>query len=162
MVAHIGDFGLAKLLPFKPHQNSSIGIRGTTGYAAPEYGVGNEMTKQGDVYSFGILLLEMITGRRPTDPVFQEGLNLHGHVKTALPDRVMEIIEPLILPTRKEAANGYEGRKLKRLEEAMISLARIGLACSMESPGERMNMSNVLHELQRINDILQNSESSSV
>ncbi|KAK1409323.1 hypothetical protein QVD17_35849 [Tagetes erecta] len=157
MVAHIGDFGLAKFLPLKPHQNSSIGIRGTTGYVAPEYGVGNEMTKEGDVYSFGILLLEMITGRRPTDSIFQDGLNLHGYVNMALPDRLTEIIEPGLLSTHMGDGNGYEGRKLKRLEEGMISLARIGLACSMESPGERMNTCNMVHELQRINKILQNN-----
>ncbi|KAK1409319.1 hypothetical protein QVD17_35845 [Tagetes erecta] len=160
MVAHIGDFGLAKFLPLKPNKSSSIGIRGTTGYAAPEYGVGNEMTKEGDIYSFGIVLLEMIIGRRPTDPSFQEGLNLHGYVKMALPDRLMETIEPALLSTHIQAANGYsrdEARTLKRLEEGMISLARIGLACSMESPRERMNTSNIIHELCRINTILQNN-----
>ncbi|KAI3799976.1 hypothetical protein L1987_35282 [Smallanthus sonchifolius] len=163
MVAHIGDFGLAKFLPLKPHQSSSIGIRGTAGYAAPEYGVGNEMTKEGDIYSFGILLLEMMTGRRPTDPIFQEGLNLHGYVKLALPDGLMEIIEPTLLSIHMEAANmnhGYsrdEARKLKRLEEGMISLARIGLACSMESPTERMNTSNMVHELQRTYEIFHNN-----
>ncbi|KAK1409338.1 hypothetical protein QVD17_35864 [Tagetes erecta] len=160
MVAHVGDFGLAKFLPLKPHQSSSIGIRGTTGYAAPEYGVGNEMTKEGDIYSFGIVLLEMITGRRPTDSIFQDGLNLHDYVKMALPDRPMEIIEPGLLSTHMEATNGYnmdEAIRLKRLEEGMISLARIGLACSMESPGERMNTSNMLHELHRIREIVLNN-----
>ncbi|KAK1409321.1 hypothetical protein QVD17_35847 [Tagetes erecta] len=160
MVAHIGDFGLAKFLPLRPHQSSSIGIRGTTGYAAPEYGVGNEMTKEGDIYSFGIVLLEMITGRRPTDPIFQEGLNLHGYVKMVLPDRLMETIEPTLLSTHMEVANGYsrdEATNLKRLEEGLISLARIGLACSMESPGERMNTSSMVHELHQINKILQNN-----
>ncbi|KAK1409336.1 hypothetical protein QVD17_35862 [Tagetes erecta] len=154
MVAHIGDFGLAKFLPLKPHQSSSIGIRGTTGYAAPEYGVGNEMTKEGDIYSFGILLLEMITGRRPTDSIFHEGLNLHGFVKMALPDRVMEITEPTLLLTHEELIEDKNGRNLKRLEEGVISLARIGLACSMESPRQRMNTSNMIHELHRINEIV--------
>ncbi|KAK1409262.1 hypothetical protein QVD17_35788 [Tagetes erecta] len=123
------------------------------------------MTKEGDIYSFGILLLEMITGRRPTDPIFQEGLNLHVYVQIASPDRLMEIIEPALLPTYDEHTedetmnHGYsqdEARKLKRLEEGMISLARIGLACAMESPRERMNTSHIVHELHCINEILQN------
>ncbi|KAI3809133.1 hypothetical protein L1987_25103 [Smallanthus sonchifolius] len=163
MVAHISDFGLAKLLPLKPHESSSIGIRGTIGYAAPEYGLGSEMTKEGDIYSFGILLLEMMTGKRPTDQIFQEGLNLHDYVKMASPDRFMEIIEPTLLHALEEemqAANtnrGYsedEAKKWKRLEDGMISLGRIGLVCSMESPRERMDTSKIIHELHHINGIL--------
>ncbi|KAI3519805.1 hypothetical protein L1887_09021 [Cichorium endivia] len=161
MVAHIGDFGLTKFLPLKPHQSSSIGVRGTVGYAAPEYGLGSEMTKEGDIYSFGILLLEMMTGKRPIDPIFQEGLNLHGYVMMALPDRLMEIIEPALLAVYEEqieAANvgrdnndDDEARKRQRLEDCMISLARIGLACSVESPSERINTSKTIYELRRIN-----------
>ncbi|KAK1409333.1 hypothetical protein QVD17_35859 [Tagetes erecta] len=92
----------------------------------------------------------MITGRRPTDSIFQEGLNLHGYVHMALPDRLMEIIEPMLVSTYMEAANGFnreEERRLKRLEDGMNTLARIGLGCSMESPGERMSTSSILNEL---------------
>jgi serine/threonine protein kinase len=118
-----------------------------------EYGLGGEMTKEGDIYSFGILLLEMITGKRPTDGIFQEGLNLHGYVMMALPDRLMEIIEPTLLSTIEEEMEGAnvnhedESRKWERLEESMILLARIGLACSLESPKERMNSSKIIQEL---------------
>ncbi|KAL4576164.1 hypothetical protein LXL04_012253 [Taraxacum kok-saghyz] len=159
MVANVGDFGLAKFLPLKPHESSSIGLRGTVGYAAPEYGVGSEMTKEGDIYSFGILLLEMVTGKRPTDPIFQQGLNLHGYVMMALPDRLTEIMEPALLTVREEhveAANVHrdysrdEARKRKKLEEAIISMARIGLACSVESPKERIDTNKIIHELYRI------------
>ncbi|KAJ9566110.1 hypothetical protein OSB04_002076 [Centaurea solstitialis] len=163
MVAHVGDFGLAKFLPLKPHESSSIGIRGTIGYAAPEYGLGSEMTKEGDIYSFGILLLEMMTGKRPTDKFFGEGLNLHEYVKMVLPDRAMEIVEPTImhfLEEEMEAANVNgrsgedEARKWKRLEDGIISLCRIGLTCSMESPRERMDTSKIVRELHRINAII--------
>ncbi|GKA17108.1 kinase-like domain-containing protein, partial [Tanacetum coccineum] len=87
MVAHVGDFGLARLLGADLNQNSSTGVKGTIGYAPPEYGIGSEMTSSGDVYSFGILLLEVMTGKKPTDGMFNEGLSLHKYAYMTLPDR---------------------------------------------------------------------------
>nr|XP_027118485.1 receptor kinase-like protein Xa21 [Coffea arabica] len=90
LVAHVGDFGLARLLP-KPVNTSSeqrtsstIAIKGSIGYAVPEYGMGLAASTQGDVYSYCILLLEMITGRRPTDDMFVGDLDLHNYVNRAL------------------------------------------------------------------------------
>uniref|UniRef100_A0A6N2KNP5 Protein kinase domain-containing protein n=1 Tax=Salix viminalis TaxID=40686 RepID=A0A6N2KNP5_SALVM len=86
MTACVGDFGLARLRPEVSHQlssgqTSSVGLKGTIGYAAPEYGVGSDVSTYGDVYSFGILLLEMFTGKRPTDDMFKDGLNLHNYAE---------------------------------------------------------------------------------
>ncbi|GJY16014.1 leucine-rich repeat protein [Tanacetum coccineum] len=49
MVAHVGDFGLARLLGTDLNQNSSTGVKGTIGYAPPEYGLGSEMTSSGTI-----------------------------------------------------------------------------------------------------------------
>ncbi|XP_058109082.1 LRR receptor-like serine/threonine-protein kinase EFR isoform X1 [Magnolia sinica] len=85
MTAHVGDFGLARFLS-EVAQTSSVGMKGSIGYIAPEYAMGNKASAQGDVYSYGILLLEMITGKGPTDDMFKDNLSLHHFAKLALPE----------------------------------------------------------------------------
>ncbi|KAH8511905.1 hypothetical protein H0E87_009182 [Populus deltoides] len=63
----IGDFGLAKLFPDNI-THISTRIAGTTGYLAPEYALGGQLTMKADVYSFGVLILEIISGRNSTKP----------------------------------------------------------------------------------------------
>ncbi|XP_058212378.1 probable LRR receptor-like serine/threonine-protein kinase At3g47570 isoform X2 [Rhododendron vialii] len=139
MVAHVGDFGLARFrAEFTTPSTSSTEIRGTIGYAAPEYGLGSEMSTSGDVYSYGILLLEMITRKRPTDIMFEGDLNLHNFTRIALPQRVIEIVDPMLLT---EERNG------SKMMEYLISILEIGLACSTESPKDRMSIDIVLREL---------------
>ncbi|KAM5555628.1 hypothetical protein ABKV19_023514 [Rosa sericea] len=108
MVARVGDFGLARLISTttdsSQNQSSTVGMKGTIGYAAPEYASGVEPSKQGDVYSYGVLVLQMFTGRRPIDEMFKEGLNLHNFVKMAIPESVMHIVDPTLLATLEETA----------------------------------------------------------
>ncbi|KAK3436998.1 hypothetical protein EUGRSUZ_C01824 [Eucalyptus grandis] len=93
MMGRVGDFGLATISsPAKidamdiDDSNSSVVVRGTIGYVPPKYGMGDMVSTQGDMYSYGILLLEMLTGRRPIEKTFKDHLNLHNFVKVALPD----------------------------------------------------------------------------
>ncbi|GJY86572.1 leucine-rich repeat protein, partial [Tanacetum coccineum] len=88
LVAHVGDFGLARLLGTDLNTDSSTGVKGTIGYAPPEYGIGSEMTICGDVDSFGILLLEVMTGKKPTYDMFNDGLSLHKFAYMALLDHI--------------------------------------------------------------------------
>ncbi|KAB2032899.1 hypothetical protein ES319_D05G410100v1 [Gossypium barbadense] len=165
MVAHISDFGLAKLLStdgvsYSANQSSSLGFRGTIGYAPPEYGMGSELSTKGDVYSYGILLLEMFTGKRPTDERFKETLSLHNFVKSTLPERITEIIDPILLQqrvTRGTTANITRNRNILgngRHLQCLISILKIGLICSSESPSERMDMNDVVTKLCSIRDKL--------
>ena len=62
-----------------------------------EYGVGNEVSIYGDIYNYGILLLEMFTRKMPTHNIFQDSFNLHDFVKVALPERIIDIVDPILL-----------------------------------------------------------------
>ncbi|XP_048420311.1 putative receptor-like protein kinase At3g47110 [Pyrus x bretschneideri] len=118
LTSHVSDFGLARFLSQVTsnvsaiqNQTSSVGIRGTVGYATPEYGMGSEVSRNGDVYNFGILLLEMFTGNRPTDNMFGDSFNLHNFVKMALPGRVTEIADaPLLQGGTNENPNQCSAR----------------------------------------------------
>ncbi|KAI3793187.1 hypothetical protein L1987_35802 [Smallanthus sonchifolius] len=139
MVAHVGDFGLAKILSLEEGSNakesSSSIIRGTIGYTPPEYGLGNEVSTSGDIYSYGILLLEILTGKKPVDPMFEGGLGLHSYAKRALNDGfVLQIVDPMLLNEDVD-------------EKSLISLVKIGVQCSCESPQDRMHIGTVVHEL---------------
>ncbi|XP_077226084.1 putative LRR receptor-like serine/threonine-protein kinase At3g47570 [Tasmannia lanceolata] len=162
MNAHVGDFGLAKFYPriiqnSSEDQSSTNGLKGTIGYIAPEYGEGGHVSTAGDVYSYGILLLEIFTGKRPTDDMFKDGLSLHKFVQLSFPDRVMEIMDPLSLleDAEERATNIAENYndKIRRLQECLVSLVRIGVVCSAESPRERMEMGDVVKEMCSIRNI---------
>ncbi|KAL5568802.1 hypothetical protein UlMin_025377 [Ulmus minor] len=170
MIAHVSDFGLAKLLSTSTSsigkQSSTSGIKGTIGYTAPEYGMGGEASIQGDVYSFGILILEIFTVRRPTNQMFDDSNNLHNFVKMALPDRLVEIVDPYLLSREVEETpsgrginrNNVESRReiidsgnLNQLNvqtrNCLLSVLQLGLGCSRESPKERANMNDAAKEL---------------
>ncbi|KAL6143173.1 hypothetical protein ACLB2K_053868 [Fragaria x ananassa] len=150
LTGHVADFGLARILSrladnVSANQSSSIGIRGTVGYAAPEYGMGSEVSTYGDVYSFGILLLEMFTGKRPTDHIFMDGLNLHKCVKMAIEERVSEIADSSLVQEGNRSQSTNDA-----FEERLSSILEIGVACSVESPPDRKNISDVVSELKKI------------
>ncbi|KAH9294380.1 hypothetical protein KI387_040417, partial [Taxus chinensis] len=78
MTSFVVDFGISKLLFGNSIDSldSTNLLKGSTGYIAPEYGMGGKLSTKGDVYSYGILLLELLTRIRPTDDMFVEGNNL--------------------------------------------------------------------------------------
>lgn len=63
----LSDFGLAKLGPVGDNTHVSTRVMGTYGYCAPEYAMSGKLTLKSDIYCFGVVLLELITGRKAMD-----------------------------------------------------------------------------------------------
>ncbi|KAK4788050.1 hypothetical protein SAY86_019369 [Trapa natans] len=104
LTARLGDFGLARFLSSRDQQeiveSSTVGLKGSIGYMAPEYGMGGIASTCGDVYSFGILLLELFIAKKPTDEMFQQGLNLSTYAAAVSenPQRqILQIIDPTLV-----------------------------------------------------------------
>ncbi|KAL2553478.1 Leucine-rich repeat protein kinase family protein [Forsythia ovata] len=118
--------------------------------------MGGRVSILGDVYSFGILLLEIFTGKRPTDKLFQEDLNLHHFVKMALPERAMEILDNSALceEVTGKAKTWHEGWRNLTIEqqECLICVLQIAVACSADLPQDRMTMCQVDREVSMIMD----------
>ncbi|KAK2986032.1 hypothetical protein RJ640_015066 [Escallonia rubra] len=161
LCAYIGDFGLATVCSTTTAQSNhlqtcSIGIKGTIGYVAPEYGMGGEATVQGDVYSYGILLLEMFTGKGPTNSMFTVNSSLHNYVQTTLTDQVLQIVDPQIRLQMEDENETKANCKysVSTLENGLRSLFQVGLLCSAESPKERMDIRDVIVELHAVRGAL--------
>ncbi|XP_051213217.1 uncharacterized protein [Lolium perenne] len=138
MTARVGDFGSARFLSSTPGNSEDlVGVEGTIGYVAPEYCMGYRVSTGCDVYSFGILVLEMLTGRRPTDAMFTDGLSLHRLVNSAFPDRLGEVLDSYIAHEQQNECD----KVLK--QRCIVHLVEVGLLCSMESPKDRPGMAEV-------------------
>ncbi|KQJ93384.1 hypothetical protein BRADI_3g04217v3 [Brachypodium distachyon] len=109
--AYVADFGLARLiLPNKTHVTTEL--VGTMGYIPPEYGQAWVATLRGDMYSFGVVLLELLTGRRPV-PVLSTSKELIPWVLQMRSEKKqIEVLDPTLRGT------GYDEKMLKVLEAA--------------------------------------------
>lgn len=89
-----------------------------------EYGEGSAVSTLGDIYSLGILLLEMFTGRSPTDDMFRDALDLHKFAKDALPDRTLEIADSTIWLHGETQDN----TAASRIQECLVSVFKLGIS----------------------------------
>ncbi|KAL8142268.1 hypothetical protein V2J09_015300 [Rumex salicifolius] len=134
--AIVGDFGLAKLLD---HRDSHVttAVRGTVGHIAPEYLSTGQSSEKTDVFGFGILLLELITGQRALD--FGKAANQKGAmldwVKMVHQEKKLEVL------VDKELQSNYDRIEL---EETV----RVALLCTQYLPSQRPKMSEVVRMLE--------------
>ncbi|XP_045829494.1 probable LRR receptor-like serine/threonine-protein kinase At3g47570 isoform X1 [Trifolium pratense] len=152
LVAHLGDFGIAKLIHGAMENSSkaqviSSAIKGTIGYVPPEYGAGGQVSPHGDIYSYGILLLEMLTAKRPTDSMFYDNLNLHKFCKMKIPEEILKIVDSSLLMPFSEDQKFVVKNNIK---ECLVMFAKIGIACSEEFPTQRMIIKDVIMKLLEI------------
>ena len=119
--------------------------------------MGCDTSTKGDVYSYGIIILEMFLGKRPTDKMFKDGLNLHNYAKmvVARPERLVQIVDPILL----REVEIYSTINLSRMDASnhkclLVPILQLGLACSMQSPKKRMNIEEVTRKLHLIKKML--------
>ncbi|RAL49707.1 hypothetical protein DM860_001998 [Cuscuta australis] len=144
MVAHVTDFGIAKLM----YHDDNVAFTTTLpslGYIAPEYGMEGLVSTSCDVYSYGIMLIETLTGRRPSDKMFSESNCLRSWVKDALnlDGGIIEVVDANLF-----GSNDKENHNEKI--ECLTSVIELALICCAELPMERMNMKDVVACLHKI------------
>ncbi|PHT82778.1 hypothetical protein T459_11221 [Capsicum annuum] len=125
MVAHLSDFGISKLLG-EDQGNLYTKTLATLGYIAPEYGLEGLVSTKCDVYSYGVMLLETFTRRKPNE--FEGDLSLKQCVSYSLPDVVMDVVDAnLVTPM---------GKGLRKEQDVVASIMNVALDCCAESPAE--------------------------
>ncbi|XP_057432622.1 probable LRR receptor-like serine/threonine-protein kinase At3g47570 [Lotus japonicus] len=144
MVAHVCDFGLSKLMEESQLQVHTKTLA-TPGYIAPEYGFEGVVSIKGDVYSFGIMLLEVFTRKKPIDEMFIEGTSLRSWIQESLPDEIIQVIDPNLLEGEEQLISAKK--------EASSNIMLLALNCSADSIDERMSMDEVLPCLIKIKTI---------
>ncbi|KAK4367669.1 hypothetical protein RND71_011461 [Anisodus tanguticus] len=128
--AQVADFGLARLAGDANNTHVTTRVMGTFGYLAPEYASSGKLTEKSDVYSYGVVLLELITGRKPVDQS-----------------------QPLALETEN-----FEDIVDPRLEKnfvaiEMFRMCEAAAACVRHSGSKRPKMSQVVRALDSMDEL---------
>ncbi|KAG7014166.1 putative receptor-like protein kinase, partial [Cucurbita argyrosperma subsp. argyrosperma] len=131
--AKLSDFGLVVNLGA---QNKNIKLSGTLGYVAPEYLLDGKLTDKSDVYAFGVVLLELLTGKKPvekTGPTHSQSLVSWAIPQLSDRSKLPKIVDPVIKDTMD----------LKHLYQ----VAAVAVLCVQSEPSYRPLVTDVLHSL---------------
>lgn len=132
MEARVSDFGMARLMNALDTHLSVSTLAGTPGYVPPEYYQSFRCTTKGDVYSYGVILLELLSGRRPIDPVEFGDNNLVGWMKQNVKlKRAPDVFDSVLI-------------KDKNIEVDLYQHLRIACECLDDRPWRRPTMIQVL------------------
>ncbi|GJM96133.1 hypothetical protein PR202_ga12945 [Eleusine coracana subsp. coracana] len=131
----ISDFGIARLFSSEKTSTLTSQVVGTLGYMAPEYAVRGHLSVKLDVYSFGVLVLEIVAGRRNTDTWFQSEDDESGTLLTYAWDQWSK-------GTPLEAMDSC--LNCQAPESEVLKCVHLGLLCVQEKPADRPTMMDVL------------------
>ncbi|KAL2531266.1 putative inactive receptor kinase [Abeliophyllum distichum] len=127
--ARVSDFGLAQLA------EPTLTPNRVSGYRAPEITDPCKVSQKADVYSFGVLLLEMLTGKAPTH---EEGVNLPRWVESVVKDEwTAEVFDLELL-------------RYQNVEEDMVRLLQLAVECAAQYPDKRPSMAEVTSKIEEI------------
>ncbi|XP_048433617.1 proline-rich receptor-like protein kinase PERK8 [Pyrus x bretschneideri] len=141
--AQVADFGLAKLA-LDSNTHVTTRVMGTFGYMAPEYATSGKLTDKSDVYSYGVVLLELITGRKPVDssqPLGDESL--------------VEWARPLLSQAlESEDLEGFADPRLEKnyVENEMFRMIEAASACVRHSATKRPRMRQVVRAFDSLDE----------
>ncbi|KAJ0251854.1 Protein kinase domain-containing protein [Hirschfeldia incana] len=132
--AKISDFGLA--VTNGMHGKNNIKLSGTLGYVAPEYLLDGKLTDKSDVYAFGVVLLELLLGRRPVEKL--SSVQCQSLVTWAMPQltdrsKLPTIVDPVIKDTMDH--------------KHLYQVAAVAVLCVQPEPSYRPLITDVLHSL---------------
>ncbi|XP_058187705.1 receptor-like protein kinase FERONIA [Rhododendron vialii] len=137
--AKLSDFGLAKSGPSEDATHVSTRIMGTQGYAAPEYVATGHLTTKSDVYGFGVVLVEMLTG-----------LPVHDRSRPHAKQNLVDWAKPYLLHKRK-LINIMDSRlEGKYPPKAAFQIAQVALECLVLKPKTRPSMTAIVETLEHI------------
>lgn len=129
--AHVADFGIAKTLS-TAYSNYMSNVAGSRGYIAPEYGYTLKVGEKSDIYSFGVVLMELVTGKRPLEP------KLYGE-NNDIVNWVYEKVE-----SKQELYQVLDPNCSKDDHNDMLLVLRIALLCTNMLPSNRPSMREVV------------------
>ncbi|KAM7515115.1 hypothetical protein LguiA_004698 [Lonicera macranthoides] len=141
MIAHVCDFGIAKLLSEDEFMAQTKTLA-TIGYMAPEYIRQGLVSTKADVYSYGILLMETFTRKKPTDEIFSDNLTMRNWVYEASLGSIVQVVDADLI--------GKEDEDFMAKKECASSILHLALDCSANIPTQRMSMEDVVVRLNKI------------